>query len=211
MEKILFFQRNIIHFFIFIVLINSSFSHLAFKFPHAFKLNNKNIFVIHQLGATVCDETFTESIDRVLTFSESEKITTDQALSKVTSVIADDYVICLINDRIYIFNEEGYFLKKDSQLITELNVEYYSLINYGKIGDYLYFVIGFAYDRELYLYSYKYQITNKSLNRYYPLEKENSKYLDNNAFTCHYMKYSSYLIACLYYRESYGIVFDFLI
>ena len=203
-------QRNIIHFFIFIVLINSSFSHLAFKFPHAFKLNNKNIFVIHQLGATVCDETFTESIDRVLTFSESEKITTDQALSKVTSVLADDYVICLLNDRIYIFNEEGYFLKKDNQLITELNVEYYSLINYGKIGDYLYFVIGFAYDRELYLYSYKYQITNKSLNKYYSLEKKNSNYLDNNAFTCHYMKYSSsYLIACLYYRESNGIVFNF--
>ena len=39
-------------------------------------------------------------------------INTDAALSKVTSVITSSYVICLINNKIYIFNEEGYFLKK---------------------------------------------------------------------------------------------------
>jgi len=68
------------------------------QFPYAFKLNNKNILVIHQLGVTICDETFTESIKRVVTFSESEKITTDAALSRIASVKADNFIICLIND-----------------------------------------------------------------------------------------------------------------
>ena len=144
------FQKNIIYLFIFIFLIDSVSSYLAFKFPYAFKLNNKNIFVIHQLGVTLCDDTFTESIDRVITFSESEKIKTDEALSKVTSVIANDYVICLINDRIYIFDEDGYLLKKNDILITELNVEYYSLIFIEKTIGYLSFVIGFINSQKLY-------------------------------------------------------------
>ena len=51
--------------FIFISLINSSCPYLIFNYPYAFKLNNRNIFVIHELGITICDETFTSSIDRV--------------------------------------------------------------------------------------------------------------------------------------------------
>ena len=105
-------ERKLFTLIILITLINSSYSYLTFNFPYAFKLNNKNILVIHELGITLCDKTFTESIDRVLTFSNSEKINTNEALSKVASVIAGNYVICLINDRIYIFNEEGYLLKK---------------------------------------------------------------------------------------------------
>ena len=106
------FQRKFFNLIILISLINSSYSYLSFRYPYAIKLNNKNIFVIHELGVTICDKTFTESIDRVITFSESEQINTDAALSKVTSVITSSYVICLINNKIYIFNEEGYFLKK---------------------------------------------------------------------------------------------------
>lgn len=105
-------QRKFFSLIIFFTLMNSSYSYLAFNFPYAFKLNNKNILVIHELGITICDQTFTESIDRVLTFSDSEKINTDSALSKMASVIASDYVICLINDQIFILNEEGYLLKK---------------------------------------------------------------------------------------------------
>ena len=100
-------QIKIFSLIILSILINSSFSYLAFKYPVVGTLNNKNIFVIHQLGVTICNHDFTESISRVVTFSETEKITTDEALSKVNSVIADNYIICLINDIIYIFDEEG--------------------------------------------------------------------------------------------------------
>ena len=130
-----FFQKKIFSIIILITLLNSSCSYLAFKYPYAIKLNNKNIFVIHELGITICDETFTESIDRVVTFSESEQINSDTALSKVTSVITSDYVLCLINDKIYIFNEEGYFLKKSDFSITSYNIEFYSLAFVGYDSD----------------------------------------------------------------------------
>ena len=117
---------KIFNLIIFITLINSSFSYLAFNFPHAFKLDNKNIFVIHQLGITICDETFTESIKRVITFSESEQIKTDASLSRVTSIKAENYVICLINDKIYFFNKEGNFIGRTTSPITSLSVDYYS-------------------------------------------------------------------------------------
>ena len=87
------FHQKLFCLIILIILINSSFSYLAFKYPYAFKLNNKNIFVIHELGITIADKTFTETIDRVITFEESEKINSDSSLSKLASVIADDYVI----------------------------------------------------------------------------------------------------------------------
>ena len=139
------------------ILINSSFSYLAFKYPYAFKLNNKNIFVIHQLGVTICNHNFTESISRVVTFSETEKITTDEALSKVTSIYEDNYIICLINDKIYIFDEEGNFLQKSNDIITNFNVEYYTLVYVGKDpSNNLYFVIGFIYNKKVYLIIYNF-------------------------------------------------------
>ena len=187
------FQRKIFLSIILITLINSSYSYLAFKYPYAFKLNNKNIFVIHELGITICGQTFTQSIDRVVTFSDSEKINTDSALSKVTSVIADNYIICLINDKIYIFNEEGYFLKKSDFIITNLNVDYYSLVYTGAYSSYnFYFVIGFIYDRKLYLYSYKYNTLEKKIEPHKSLENANcnSYIIKNTGLSCQYMKYS---------------------
>ena len=156
-------KTNIFEIILFILLINSSLSYLAFKFPYAFKLNNKNIFVIHSLGITICDETFTETIKRVLSFSDSEKITTDRALSRITSVQGDEYIICLINDRIYIFDLEGNLLKKNDELITNLFVEYYSLTYLVEYENYVYFSIGFISNQGLYLYGYKYQIEERNI------------------------------------------------
>ena len=160
------FHQKLFCLIILIILINSSFSYLAFKYPYAFKLNNKNIFVIHELGITIADKTFTETIDRVLTFEESEKINTDSSLSKLASVIADDYVICLINDYIYIFNANGYLLKKSSNLITSYSVEYYTLEYLATVSGFVYFIIGFISDAKLYIYCYKYGISDKTISKY---------------------------------------------
>ena len=144
-------QIKIFSLIILSILINSSFSYLAFKYPVVGTLNNKNIFVIHQLGVTICNHDFTESISRVVTFSETEKITTDEALSKVIAVITEFYIICLINDIIYIFDEEGYLLKKSDDKITLLNVEYYTLVYGGNdSSNNIYFVIGFINNKKVY-------------------------------------------------------------
>ena len=90
-------NRKIFFLLIFILSIDFSFSYLEFKFPYAFKLENKNIFVIHQLGVSICNKNYTEIISNQVTFSNSEKIATDEALSKITLVSAQGYyLICLI-------------------------------------------------------------------------------------------------------------------
>ena len=216
-KNINFIQVKIFYFIILFILINSSFSYLYFNFPYAFELNNKNIFIIHQLGINICNSNFTEIIDTIVTFPESEKITTDEALSKVISVYEDNFIICLINDRIYIFNEEGYLLKKNDELITELNVEYYSLSYITGQGNYISFVIGFISKDKLYLFYYKYYIEEKIFNIVNKLIMQNSYTynLINNGISCHYMKYNnysslnSYIFVCLFYKKGYDISLNF--
>ena len=110
-----FFLKNF-NIMIFYALINLVYNSLYFKFPYAIQLDNNNIFVIHQEGVTICNENFTESIERVITFCGNERITTDETLSKITSVKGDDHLICLINDKIYIFDLYGNFLNKTEEL-----------------------------------------------------------------------------------------------
>ena len=167
-------KRRFFCLIIFINLINSSLSYLAFKYAYAFKMTNKDIFVIHQLGVTISDETFTISKGRVLTFSESEQIKTDQSLSKINSVIADKYIICLINERIHIFDSIGNFLKKDDYIITDLNPDYYTLEYVGSNGNYIFFVIGFISNYKLYLFGYRYQTVENSIQRFAYLANTNS-------------------------------------
>ena len=51
-------KRKIFFLIIFILSFDFSFSYLEFKFPYAYKLENKNIFVIHQLGVSICNKNF---------------------------------------------------------------------------------------------------------------------------------------------------------
>ena len=203
MDEILFFlKRKIFFLYIFNLLINFSFSYLEFKFPYAFKLKNKNIFVIHQLGVSICNNNFTEIISEEVTFSNSEKIATDEALSKVTSVSADGYyIICLINDKIYIFDGDGYFLKKSTNSITSLTVEYYSLEYFTLIDNYIYFAIGFISNQKLYLYSYTYNVPSKVFEAYSQYQYSSSSYnIVNSGLSCHYMSsntYGHFVLFCL--------------
>ena len=143
----------------------------------------------------------------------------------MTSVITNSYVICLINNKIYIFNEEGYFLKKSDFKITNYNVEYYTLVYAGEdSSNYIYFVIGFIYNKKLYLNSYKYQTVEKSIIIQTQLAGANDySSIMYNGLSCHLMYYctsysswSGYLcnnyqrvITCLYYIYNNGIAFNY--
>ena len=81
--------------------LNFSFSHLSFKYPYSIKLSNGKIFVIHQNGATICNENFTEIIDDTYYFNETQKIKTDEEFSKIESVSGGGHIIVIIHDYIY--------------------------------------------------------------------------------------------------------------
>ena len=151
---------------IFYTLIKLVYNGLYFKFPYAIKLDNNKTFVIHQEGVTICNENFTESIERVITFCENERITSDKTLAKVTSVKGNAHLICLINDKIYIFAQNGRFLNKTEELITDKNIEYYSLVHLSADpdSDYEYFAVGFISNGAINLTTYNYKISDKSIN-----------------------------------------------
>ena len=142
-------------------------------------MSNQNVFIIHQLGIVIIDSEFTKIIKNVLTFSEDEKIKTENSLSKIEIKYKDKYILCLINNLIYIFNNTGDFLYKSNEKITEdENIEYYSLVPIelkGSIGIY-YFIIGF-FDTNNYLTLnyYKYNIKNNITTRTQKKKKINLK------------------------------------
>ena len=182
----LIFPKQIFELIIFIILLNFSFSYLSFQYPYAFKLSNKNIFVIHQSGVAVCNPDFTEILSEQVSFSDSEKINTDESLSKITSVSGDDYIICIINDKIYIFDKEGYFKQKIDELITFQNVEYYSLTYLYKKDDYILFCIGFISNNyKLYLKSYKYEINLNTIENILEFTRDNN--IASKGISCQYM------------------------
>ena len=190
-------------------IINVSLGGLVFQYPHAFELENKNILVIHKFGITLCNPTFTRSISRLKTFSESEQIASDDALTKVSSVKGENYIITIINDKIYIFDKDGNLLFENPDKITENDVEIYTLEYIYEKNDYIYFLIGFVYDTKLYLYAYKYNTNDKSIENFSSLENAASKKIKNNGITCHYMRTkntnleSDNIITCVYSYDYY--------
>ena len=65
----------------------------------------------------------------------------------------DGYLICLINDKIYIFNNLGIFLSKRENINLNLTAKYFSL----NIKDKYHFFIGIISNDKFYLYYYEYK------------------------------------------------------
>ena len=171
-------------------LLNFSLSFLSFKYPHALKLNNDNIFIIHQLGTTVCNENFTEIIEDTLIFSEEDRIDSDEELSKVEAVLGGGHIISLIHDKIHIFNGNGQQMRVSDEPVTDLAVEYYSLVYLGKDSNIIKFLVGFINNHKLYLKYYQYEIWELTLTKKHEYEKENSYTISSNALSCHNMNIS---------------------
>ena len=103
----------IINFYYIIIsfqLLNKVNSYVHFTYPYGITLSNQNVFIVHQLGIDIINLLFTKIIKNVLTFSEDEKIKTENELSKIEIKYKDGYILSLINDKIYIFNNTGDFL-----------------------------------------------------------------------------------------------------
>ena len=145
-----FFESRIFQLILFLTLINSSFSYLVFNYSYSFKLYTTNIFVIHQLGVSLCNDNFTEIISNEVVFDESDQIKSEEDLSRVESVIGESYIICLIKKKILIFNAEGHNLYYNSYMEDiNNNALYYSLVYYNKDATYAYFIIGYILEHVL--------------------------------------------------------------
>ena len=146
--------RKIFQILILIIIIDFSYSYLSFNFPYSLTLANGNIFVIHQKGISICNYRLDTIIENITIFSEDEEIKTEESLSKITTAFDNGYIISIINDKIYIFDENGAFIYSDTKSILETGetAEYYTLVPIKKQIDYYHYIIGYVNDNLLFFF-----------------------------------------------------------
>ena len=187
-------------YFIFNIIINRISSSVSFKYPYCFYLSNENIFVIHEKGITICDHLFNETIEEVVTFSKNDTIQIND-LSKITTVFEDNYIFCLIKNKIYIFNDKGKLLFHNKTSIIENNIKpkFLTLVAFKYETNIYGYIINYFYDEKLYTTYFQYNIISNENNLIYytfthsfqytyeECQSLFSKFDDVSAFTCQYM------------------------
>ena len=111
---------NINLFIIYIIISTIKVGELiSFTYPSAISLMNGNFFIVEQNGIFVYDEQLTNII-RNYSFKEEDKISDLDSLSNVIIQYKrnyQNYIICLINAKIYFFFYEGKLLKETGKII----------------------------------------------------------------------------------------------
>ena len=193
---ICFLFKKIFNLIIICLLIDLSKSLKSFNYPYSLTLTNGNIFIIHQKGVTICDYSLSTIIENAIIFSEDEEIKTEESLSKVTTAFKYGYIISVINDKIYIFNEYGSSIFNGTEKILDdgETAKYYTLVPIIKEADYYNYVIGYVHEKLLYFLYYKYKFTSKINNRttsrkakQHKDKNNNPYYIENKGLSCQYM------------------------
>ena len=81
-------------------------------------------------------------------------------------------------------------MRVSDEPVTDLAVEYYSLVYLGKDSNIIKFLVGFINNHKLYLKYYQYEIWELTLTKKHEYEKENSYTISSNALSCHNMNIS---------------------
>ena len=203
MNSILLLKEKLFIIFLFshiFLIVNST---LSFNYPYYLTLPNDNIFLIHYKGIDIYDSSF-HKINQIIQFSGNEEMT-EEIFSKIKIKYDNEYILSIINDKIYIFNNDGKFLYKSEDKINNTQtIQSYALTSIGLYNDEYKYVIGY-FDNLIYLnlllYSYNIIENNNTLlnitryEKYYISERlEYRRFTQRNKdLSCEYLsKYSSY-------------------
>ena len=203
MNSILSFNEKIFIIFLFFHIINST----SFDYPHYVTLSNDNIFLIHYEGIDIYDSSFNK-INEIIKFSGDEEMT-EEIFGKIILKYGNECILSIINDKVYIFNNEGKFLyKSEDKINNNQTFKYYALTSIGLYNDTYKYVIGYFDDNRylnLFLYSYNITENNNTLlnitkdNKYYYWPDYYS-YTANKILSCEYMS-SNYQTVNKVYRD----------
>ena len=185
----------LILFFIIIIQITS---YISFIYPNSLFLSNKNIFIIHKFGISICNSELTSIIKNSTIFEDE---LTEEDLPKITYSYEYGLLITIIKDKIYIFDNEGSLLyKNNTKIITEEeNPSYYTLVPIKNENDYYYYIIGFNDNNFLHFLYYRYNNFTKQNILIFTLKNFNKIVFITGSFniiskslTCQYMKNETY-------------------
>ena len=176
-------------------------SKTSFDYPYLITLNNDNIFIIQKTGIDIYDQSL-KKLNQVIEFSGEEEIT-EEKFSKIPVKYNNEYIITVINDKMFIFNSEGKLLYKSKEKINNnhiINTYTLSFLNTtNNICDYI--LAYFDEEHFLNLYFYRYNkesnnFGNISFSRrnwyYYDSNGDSSEFKsENNLLSCEYLFYHS--------------------
>ena len=204
MNSILFFNEELFIIFLSFHIIQSLNSTLYFDYPYYLTLSNDNIFFIHYTGIDIYDSSFNK-INQIIKFSGDEEMT-EEIFSKIKIKYDNKFILSIINDKIYIFNNEGKFLYKSEDKINNIQtIQCYALASIGLYNDTYKYAIGFFDNKKclnMLLYSYNITENNNTLlnieinDKYYYSEildyRSYSLNIYSKELSCEYMsKYNS--------------------
>ena len=135
--------------FFLIIYIIPSLNVFAFPFYNvqSAELSNGQRLLVHKFGIDIVDKDYNQVIRNEIIFTDEEQISTADKLNNVIiKKFEDGYIICLINDKTYIFDNLGNFLSKKENINFDKTVNYYSL----NIKDNYHFFIGFISNNRFY-------------------------------------------------------------
>ena len=151
-----------IYFFLIIYII-PSLNVFAFPFYNvqSAELSNGQKLIVHKLGIDIVDKDYNQIIRNEINFTNEEQISIpDELKNIIIKKFEDGYIICLINDTTYIFDNFGNFLSKRENINIGHTTNYYSL----NIKDNYHFFIGFISNQEFCLYYYEYNTETNDTN-----------------------------------------------
>lgn len=147
-------------------LIGNVISLLNFNYPSAISLTNGNVFVVEKKGIFIYDSQLKNIVDSHPFQDEDDEIDSEDSLSKVIIKLKGTYIICLINRKIFFFNQYGNFILETEHLINEENYSYPTLIPMTAMNEqnnYYYIISYFIYEDN----SYKQKLLLYYINTFY--------------------------------------------
>jgi len=150
-----------------IISIRKVISLLDFTYPSSIGLINDKVFIVEKNGVFVYDKELKNILYNYLFEEEGDKISSLDSLSNLIIKSKGNYIICLINKKIFLFDYEGKFLLKTGIIIREQYYYYPSLtpIPLTEENSYFYVISYFIYESSSYkqrvLY-YKIDLFSKS-------------------------------------------------
>ena len=174
-----------------------------FEYPYSISLDNDNIFLIQKTGIDIYDKSLNK-LNQIVEFSGKEEIS-EEKFAKIVIKYNNEYILSIINDIFFIFNNEGKLLYKSEEKINDKQIIYsYSLTFINVTNNYFDYILGY-FDNECYLnlYLYRYDIENNNITE---LSKQRHNYYYYDKMWRSYRNYTNYhkLLSCEYMYHSYS-------
>ena len=133
-------------------------------YPYSITLANDNIFLIQKTGIDIYDQ-YLNKLNQIVEFSGEEEIT-EENFSKIAIKYNKDYILSVINDKMFIFNNEGNLLYKSEEKLNGNQTIYSYSLTLIPDKNYCKYVIGY-FDED----------SNLRLNLYYYDNEKNNTLL----------------------------------